>query len=501
MQFDGELLETFVVRLSDSMRPDWMALKSQPTVQVIKVVGMYQFDMDKSILQLAIAIKSLRNLQAIEFLYCSLHELGPLCVATWELPLTLRFNCCTIEVQAAKTLQFMLHCDTLGELSFVNCKCDDSAARTIEAGLRENLSLRKFVLDMQTNETPIKGVGELLDNNEDLVSLELKVTDKSFWNIFRTSNENETLESLKFYSTRINLHSIEAILMKCFMMESLQDLSFNLCKFTESAMDLLVTAVSRSKILDTLCLCSVSIEGVDSTFELNCRNLQVRKLGLLGGKFNLAFSTMLDDIASNPCIQCLDLSRGALNISEEGFEKLCEAFLRPNLGPSELIIDEIHNSAANVISEALEHNSSIQLLTIGGLEGSCLVAFAESVATMRGLRKLSFTGVLDDDEYLENFFQTLEASMERNNTLQTLSISDIHPNHAIAKRYLPKIRYFLAINRIGRHSLMTAPTVPAGVWAHVLAKTANEFVGINFVFRSKPDIIVATPSRKRKERR
>jgi hypothetical protein len=51
------------------------------------------------------------------------------------------------------------------------------------------------------------------------------------------------------------------------------------------------------------------------------------------------------------------------------------------------------------------------------------------------------------------------------------------------------IRYFLAINRIRRHTLMRE-RVPNAIWAHVLAKTSKEVEGIHLILTGKPDIIV-----------
>jgi hypothetical protein len=64
-----------------------------------------------------------------------------------------------------------------------------------------------------------------------------------------------------------------------------------------------------------------------------------------------------------------------------------------------------------------------------------------------------------------------------------------------ADKYLSRIRYLLAINRVGRHGLMTMP-IPVGLWAHVLERSSEEPDGIYFLLTGKPDII--SPTRKRK---
>jgi hypothetical protein len=123
-----------------------------------------------------------------------------------------------------------------------------------------------------------------------------------------------------------------------------------------------------------------------------------------------------------------------------------------------------------------------------------MIALAEGVMNMPGLRKLAFTS---DCDYSEDFFAALLASMERNTSLWTLSFENVNVDMTNANKYLPRIRYLLALNRVGRHAVMIVP-IPVGLWPHVLEKSTNELDGIYFVLTEKPDIVI--PTRKRKHR-
>ncbi len=456
-------------------------------------------------LTLAVVITPLHLLQTIQFKDCHFPEFGNFCVATARRPLTLRFVHCSFNIFAAEALQFMLECNSkLEELSFTDCYFDeDQAARAIEVGLSKNRTLRKFQFIFSSGceghsyPSPINGVQGMLNSSEKIVTLNLTVTDESFWDMFRAAHDNKTLESLSFYKTQIEYHCIEAILCKCFMLKSLKELGFHKCTFQhKTVVDLLVKAVSENKILECLSVQDVYVgEDVEDLEYLSCGGLQVSTLRLKGFCFSDELANMLDDVASNPNIKCLDLQHNGRGvIDSEGVEKLCHALLLPNCGLLELLIDGAHD-VIDELSGAFQQNVSVKSLTIGGLKGTSLISFAQALANMSGLRKVSFKFLSEKDEYIEEFFQRLEATMEQTSTIQTLALVDFDPNHEIANKYLTKIRYYLAINQVCRDSLMREPLVPAGVWAHVLGKTLNEAAGINFILRSKPDIVVAAWSR------
>jgi Ran GTPase-activating protein (RanGAP) involved in mRNA processing and transport len=147
----------------------------------------------------------------------------------------------------------------------------------------------------------------MLNTNENLVKLELSVQSPSFWDTFRVATTNQSLKSIFFWDTKFYLSTVDAILMKCFTMPSLQELSFGDCVFIQAAMDLFLKAISEHKILDTLTLQYVTIESVEAPFAIDCSDLQLRKLSLRGDTFNLETSNMLHQIANNPWIECLDL--------------------------------------------------------------------------------------------------------------------------------------------------------------------------------------------------
>jgi hypothetical protein len=511
---DDEESVKVVVNATSSMPPlFWETLKSKATIRTLNVQNFDHnepLDTDEMMLQLSLAIKSHHELESISFYRCDFQDLGHLCVATTDSQrnqlLTLTLSHCTIGLSAAKTLQFMLKSDSiLGSLSFRACNFDcQKVVRAIDAGLCQNRNLRTFEITSHdfdfvsvNNRNRLTGAGAMLNINQNIKKLKLSGP-FAFWQTSGAANGNQSLEDLSVWSTHIGLEGIETILMKCFLMKSLQTLGFHRCIFTRDAMDLLIFAVSNNKILETLIIDQVEFEQVE-IYQQSFGNLQVSTLCLTGSGSRLDSSSTLDDIANNPSIQRLDLTDGGLQTEEE-FQKLTHSLLVPNRGPSELIIGEVESSV-DVLVEGLQRNSSVKSLTVGSLSERSLVTFARGLATMNGLVKLSIAGLSDDDDYMEAFFQALEHSMEVNTTLQTLTLAGFGCANDTVKRYMPKIQYFLAINRIGRHSLMTAPSVPAGVWAHVLAKTSHEPAGINFVLTSKPDIVVvAAPSRKRKDR-
>ncbi len=119
--------------------------------------------------------------------------------------------------------------------------------------------------------------------------------------------------------------------------------------------------------------------------------------------------------------------------------------------------------------------------------GSDLVTLAQGLALVHVLRRLAL-GFIDATSFAESFYQALQQSVEdHNTTLCKLSMMGLP---VIAKRYLLRIRYLLATNLVGRHTLMTAPNLPIGLWAYVLARSSKTVDGIYFALTEMPDIIL-----------
>jgi hypothetical protein len=204
---------------------------------------------------------------------------------------------------------------------------------------------------------------------------------------------------------------------------------------------------------------------------------------------------MIDSIAENHFIQHLDLKDSCPD-SDLQTQMFCDVLLRQNSGLRELEMD-VSYGFGTLLTGSMQLNTNLKSLSLEYIDKAELVTFAEGLATMRGLRKLALG---PSSEPTEEFFQKVLQSLEHNDTLWTLAIAngvqyfnafDIH-------QYLPKIRYFLAINRVGRHRLLTLPMIPMGLWAYVLVRSSHAPDGIYFCLTQKPDLI--TPSRKRKSR-
>jgi hypothetical protein len=497
-------------RKSDLTRKKLADMVSNPTIHVVQgASGGIRDKEEKAMFDFALALKSHQCLEAIHFKDCQFNDFSHVYLATTiatksQDRLRLEFQTCKFGPQAAKVLQFMLQSQVLSELVFHNCTFGDDSANAIEYGLPWAM-LRTFECTFDEvssfKASPINGVQGMLNDGWNIKKLNLTVNDSDFWLVFKYAMDNKTLESLCFYATDIDIESMECILMKCFSMKSLTELGFRKCDLTDSALDLLVKTLCCHQILDSLILDNVEVALSDGPQARSCGEILVTNLCLKGTKLceEDEFESLVMDFLNNASIKCLDLISGPVE-SDEGYGDICNHLLLRNRGPRELIIN-IYPSVANRVKEAFQRNSSVTSLTIHGMCDSCLSVFAAGVAHMAGLRKLSFHLTHDDededDENAEPFFQALERSLEENTTLQTLSIVGSDDDLTLAQRYLPKIQYFLAINRLHRHRLFTE-TVPVGVWAHVLAKTANEAAGINFVLRGMPEIVA--PSRKRKDR-
>lgn len=489
--------------------PNWDAvLYQKPTIHTLNISGSYNTcndddqcdDNGEIILQLAFALKSYRGvITTIAFNCCRVEELGHVSVVTakpHDQLLTLNFNDCHIEFLATKTICYMLESDLIEELSFGECSFDERSGTVLKAALCNNRSLREFVCqnhDRTRRHYLFEDVQCLINLNPNIVRLGLCMTDiDSYWSLYRAIGDNKTLRSLTIAGSEIELHSAEAIMMMCFTMKSLKALTFDLCNFTEAALEFLSKTLSNNPVIDFL---NILNEDPFESWSVRCGNLQVQKLCIQPLNFTPdAFSRMIDDIANNSYIKTLNLTNGAI-CRVEACQKFCDVVIQQNLGPRDLEIEIAVSDFADMLTEAMQHNSSIRSLTVRHLGDVGFVSYCRGLANMGSLRKLQLD--LNDVILTEDFFQALQQSLEHNSTLQRLSICGADVPEELAKRYLPSIRYSLAINRVGRNSLLAA-RIPVGIWPHILTRSSKEADGIYFVLTRKPEIVI--PTRKRKER-
>jgi hypothetical protein len=451
-----------------------------------------QVESNQLLFRLAMAIRVHPRITSIRFNECEISDLGALCLALTQKNqlVRLEFFRCRLEHCAAETLRVMLETNLVESLQILNCKADDAAAvqLPISLGLGKNKSLKEFQLNR--NELDFKvGLNEMLMSNHNLVELGLSLEDNQHWDLFRSLERLKTLTSLSLFWSTINLPTMEAIMMMCMAIPSLQTLSLSNCTCDQNALEFLVRTLSSNKIITTL---KYEFFFLSRPVNVDFGTLQVNQLVFDGVDFEKSsFLQSIDSIASSHHIKSLKLRPGELYDVADALEKICDTLIRQSKGPSELIVD-VGRSDVSLLTEAMEHNTNLKTLKIHSLCESDLVTFAGGVSNMPGLRHLAF---LSDCEYTEEFFVTLLESMERNTSLWTLLFDNLDTDETDADKYLSRIRYLLAINRVGRHRLMTMP-IPVGLWAHVLERSSEEPDGIYFVLTGKPDIV--TPTRKRK---
>jgi hypothetical protein len=368
---------------------------------------------------------------------------------------------------------------------------DECGINTIAAGLRENQSLKSFEFTYhKPTSTIITSLQEFAANNKNLVELRLTIKQKaSYWDLFRAVEQQNTLQSLQISRSRLDLESMEALVTICLAVTSLKTLHLSDCVCDKNALEFLARTLSKVNAIDVLILDCLQNQPDVSQLEVNVGNVQVKKLVLTHSHVKGdSFSQMLESVANNPVIDCLE----ATDDDEQHFRQVCEILLRRNIGPTELVIGN-GSDFGTILSEAMQVNTTLKSLSIDCMYSADLVTVAEGLANMHGLRKLSFK---KNCWYKSDFFRALRDSMERNTTLCTLSLDNI-PNDESAC-FLPRIHYLLAINRVGRHRLMTNPA-PVGLWAHVLERSSNEPNGIYFALTEKPDIIRRSSKRKRRD--
>jgi hypothetical protein len=481
--FDHEVSTEFAVNVMDP--PDWSTLQLQATVTLVRVRGnpVDWDDIDEILLRLAVAIKPHPGITAIHFYGCSIGEISALYAVKSDQLMTYRFTRCSFEDLAGKTMLAMLQGNSVGELEFNDCTFDVPVAGSISHGLSCNQSLRTFEYFDDSPPTGIlNGVKDMLNVNQNILKLGLAIRDGKGWDTFREARRNKSLECLEIRNTHVELHCMEAILIKFFGMKSLKELQILCCTMTCSAMEFLVDTLNENKILDTLTLESINIGTVWWA------NTQVSKLSITGLDFDscnwgFAFNGMIN----NPFLQCVEIDLD--DMPATAIRQLCDA-LDLNRGPSQLNINVL-GPHRDMLIEMLQRNTRITSLAISCLEETGLVALAQGLALMRGLRKLDIH-YKAHRSHTEEFFSALVQSLEANTTLETLIL-----RHVVASRHFPRIRYLLAINRMGRYSLLGNPTIPVGLWPHVLGRSSKEADGLYFVLTGKPEI-VKTRNRKRK---
>jgi hypothetical protein len=294
----------------------------------------------------------------------------------------------------------------------------------------------------------------------------------------------------------MDVANIGTIMKMCQDVKSLKEIAFQSCRFTPSGMRFLVDQLSKYVALDDLVIefCELIQPVINTPLELRWRGLQVSNFVLTFNRFCDQFaSNLFDELASNSNIQNLSLFH--VLDSDDDFQGLCNMIRSQNHCPSVLTVYQVQHHAAIVI-ESLQYTTKLKELSIAGLGEAGMVLFARGLCNMSSLRSICIDGFQNgDNQYSEEFFKSLVESLEVNTTLWSLSLRGIDSDDAMAKAYLPKIRYLLAINRVGRTSLLTADA-PVGVWPRVMARCSTDPDGIFFSLTGKPDMIVV-PSRKR----
>jgi hypothetical protein len=508
---------TFHVYLKEDQSPYWKALQRTPSLHSVMVHAKPGNSLSRTgnvVSEIALAI-NIRNggVKKIWFDQCWIEDLCKLWFAIAKISrdhqIAFHFVDCRIDVVAAEDLQLMLQRDIVEELSMINCSLNSAEGTMIAAGIRVNRSLRKFecyynVMNplRETQNIIMMGVSDSLKINQKLVRLGLTIdTDStSLWEVFQSTKDSQTLQSIEIReSWELSEDSMKAISLLCFTIKLLQELIFRRCSFHHGAMKFLIEALSNKKLVNTLTLEQVTIcdsnHANDQPMTMSCGTVQVEKLNISGTRFkyeSLLLQTMTD-IANKGCVQTLHL--GEVTYSKHRHNMvigyMCDVFLRPNRGPSELIIDEVLNSeTTTMLTAALQQNISVRALEIPYMYMCHRITFAQGLANMGGLRQLSIR-VSGNDAYSEQVLEALQQSLEQNTSLCKLSIDGFHSICTMAvKRYLDRIHYLLTTNLVGRHTLMAAPNVPVGLWAQVLARSTNEVDGIYFALTAKPDIVM-----------
>jgi hypothetical protein len=512
---DEDKATTLHVNLTEP--PVWEDFELQQSLKVLKIRGDEDCNIDttKEMLKLFVAVLPHSNIESIEFHVCEIKNLGN--IAQWwaakvrELNgvtdqkslLRLSFENSDIDSGEATALNFMLEAGYIGEISVTECDFDNDGSAGIVKGLKANQSLRKvhFKVDDEYHRASlVSGVLEMVRKNKNILTLSLDlVNGPSCWDVYRSVEGSTSLQSLQLNGAELDVSDVGALMKVCQVVKSMKEISFKGCEFTQSGIQFLMDELSKHVALNHMRFenCQI-LEPYSAPFELRWRDVQVisfEQVGALVGQESL--SSFFGGIADNNNIQSLDLSCILAN-RDQDFQSMCDTLISGNSGPTTLTMQELIQHRAPVIIEALQHATKLTELTIAQMDEDGMVSFAQGLTHMSSLRQLNigFQGI--DNHYSEEFFKSLCDSLEINTTLWSLSLRGIDSDNVMAKAYLPRIRYLLAINRVGRSSLLTA-NVPVGVWANVLARCPKDPDGIFFVLTGKPDLL-ARPSRKRSRR-
>jgi hypothetical protein len=510
---DEEKQTTFPAFLFRGRLPDWNALHQTPTtIRTVVVHGNNQETMTVEVAyQIALAIEnSSGRIKVIRFVCCCITDLLQLfddaitrIINPADRRVSFHFHRCRLDNDVAN-LQLMLQYDMVEHLHFTECEFNDGT--TFAEAIRANRSLKTFECYAGSYTFPpfvpvltMSGVYDMLKSNRNLVKLGLTVqTDDNscLWDVFCSAKDSQTLQSLEIgNSNHLNLKTVKAILLMCFTINSLQELTFRTGSFQQDAVECLIETLANSKLISTLTLDDFWL------CDANFGNVKVEKLKLTGLALReTSLSDMITSAANNSCIQSLHLDSSKHTL-ELVFQDVCDVFLRPNRGPSQLTIGSYYFRATAAmtatLTTALQQNTSVKALNIASIRGSELVVFSQGLANMSGLHSLSmkfFRDENDDDGSEEQILEALQESLEQNTTLCKLSIDGVESTRH-NQRYLSRIGYLLATNLVGRHVLMIALNVPAGLWARVLARSSKEADGIYFALTEKPDIIISEPRR------
>jgi hypothetical protein len=489
--------------------PDWESFTIGDEVTSIHIVGAdrEQRFVEENFAHAAAVIRSQPNITTICFDSCSFAEgIWGCCTAAKRdscLGSSFKFFCCTIDSLTASFLKLILKEACIKELAIYDCAIDERSAGMIMAGLRSNTSLTSFEYrpheEVTSGASLTNGVSALLRHgNSRITHLTMFMPHENLYQLCDAVGWNKTLASIEIHITDLTDDSVTAItgmLRRIDGNKSLKKVVLDVDHIEYQSMAYLLNILSRRELLSSLELQSVEIQSTVSEIflsELSWAKIQVTRLVLAGvtlvtsdGDELDIYSAMMVGIANNPHIQ--DLHLKYLN-TEGKLQRLCESILQSNRGPPALGIDYIHSHGA-MISGAMQQNTSVKKLTIDDLNPVGLVTFAQGLANMTGLRSLNFGNARTIHEYSKAFFEALQQSLEQNTTLQYLSICGMGAYTDEAKPFLPRIKFLLAWNRVGRDSLLRAD-VPSGLWAHILASSPvlDEKSLLHFFLSSEPDI-------------
>jgi hypothetical protein len=485
--------------------PEWDTFEIGPNVTSLMIMnGKNETPyVAEAFTRIAFAFGSNGKVASIHFEDCSYSTgLGICCALAKERGqlCSLKLVKCTIDSFAASVLQEIFISGSLEKLLLQYCQIDEHNAELIMNGLWVNTSLKDFGYNAIDDEIPgaslTNGVLGMLAANTGITCLCMDVRDESIIQLCKAVAFSTSLKEFKISNRNLGLDCVTSILWMLKDNKALQELTLHFSTLSHTSMGHFINQLSQTKLLKTLNFIDMEVYPPDDPSQLmgfSWADLKVENLCLAGMPFDLdALSSMMDDIVNNPNIERLDLS-GVLDTAEK-YEILIEVFLEPNRGPRELIIDEVGPHAA-ALCDALQHNTSVTTLTISDCESPGLVTFARGLANMNGLEELHIKTFYGAHEYSKEFFSELRQSLEEQNTsLKVLGIRAMNSYAEVAEPFLPKIKYFLALNRVGRDSLMIGD-VPFGIWALVFSSLSVEEVNLvqYFLTNIMPVIVAGRP--------